>query len=101
MLRSWDGCIRLFAAWPKDMAGSFTTLRAEGAFLVSASCRDGNVADVSIHSEKGARCRVANPWAADVSVVDGDGKAVETTVEGDIVCFDTAVGGSYRLAPAS
>jgi len=101
MLQSWDGYLRIFDAWPKDMAGSFTTLRAEGAFLVSASFRDGSVADVSIHSEKGAHCRVANPWAADVSVVDDDGKVVETTAEGDVVCFDTAVGGSYRLAPAS
>ena len=41
MLQSWDGAIRLFPSWPRDLACSIRTLRAEGAFLVSASWRSG------------------------------------------------------------
>ena len=69
MLQSWDGCLRIFAAWPKDMNGSFTTLRAQGAFLVSAAFEGGVCGDVTLSSEKGARCRVASPWESGATVV--------------------------------
>ncbi|MHC4562975.1 MAG: glycosyl hydrolase family 95 catalytic domain-containing protein [Planctomycetota bacterium] len=101
MLQSWDGCIRIFDAWPKDMNGSFTTLRAQGAFLVSAAHEGGKVGDVTLMSEKGAPCRVGSPWDGGVSVSDSAGNAVETTVdELGITCFDTSAGETYTLSAA-
>lgn len=49
-----DGAIRLFPNWDKGVRASFSTLRARGAFLVSATVGEGEVADVEIYSEKGA-----------------------------------------------
>jgi len=100
MLQSWDGCIRLFDAWPKNLTAAFTTLRARGAFLVSAAFRDGALADVTIFSEKGARCRVTSPWCEGFRVVDSDGNAVAAAVEDGIVCFETVAGGRYELTPS-
>jgi len=102
MLQSWDGVIRLFPAWPKDRNGRFETLRAEGAFLVSAAWREGQVESLSILSERGKRCRVASPWPGGLEVVDSSGRPVGTTVESEnIACFDTEPGGQYELRPRS
>jgi alpha-L-fucosidase 2 len=63
LLQSYSGTIRVFPAIPaswKDI--SFKTLRAEGAFLVSAIRRDGLTQMVEIHSEKGGLCRIENPF---------------------------------------
>ncbi len=62
MLQSWDGLIRVFPAWPKDIPAEFSQLRAEGAFLVSASQRDGQVTHLKVKSLAGGPCRIANPW---------------------------------------
>ena len=37
LLQSSNGSIHLFPAWPRKEPAAFTTLRAKGAFLVSAS----------------------------------------------------------------
>jgi hypothetical protein len=98
MLQSWDGAIRVFSCWPDDLPASFTTLRAEGAFLVSAAWRDGQVQSLAIESERGKRCRIVNPWDDQVTVTITDGKTVETTVEEDnVICFDTTAGLKYEV----
>ena len=64
LLQSYSGVIRLFPAIPDTWKNvSFKTLRAEGAFLVSAERRDGRVARVEISCEKGGLCRLENPFA--------------------------------------
>ena len=105
LLQSWDGAIRLFPAWPRRLDAGFTTFRAEGAFLVSASLNSGRVESVSIHSERGRPCCVASPWEAGCVVRDIDGKDVATTVEpksddADWVRFETQPGVTYELTPA-
>ena len=63
LLQSYSGTIRVFPAVPagwKDV--SFTTLRAEGAFLVSADRRARLTQRVEIFSEKGGTCRLENPF---------------------------------------
>jgi len=63
LLQSYSGIIRLFPAVPTDWKDiSFKTLRAEGAFLVSAERRDGQTQTVTIISEKGGVCRLENPF---------------------------------------
>lgn len=64
LIQSYSGTIRLFPAIPDDWKDvSFKTLRAEGAFLVSARMTDGKVTRVEIISEKGGLCKLANPFA--------------------------------------
>ncbi len=77
MLQSWDGALRIFPAWPRKLDASFTTFRAEGAFLVSASWSNGRVGKAEILSEKGGPCRVYSPWPGGLRVLDARGREVE------------------------
>ena len=65
LLQSHTGIIRIFPAIPlkwKDVA--FKTLRAQGAFLVSARQKEGKMEKVEIISEKGGICKLRNPFGA-------------------------------------
>ncbi len=72
LLQSHSGTIRLFPAVParwKD--ASFKTLRAEGAFLVSAQRRNGVTQSVQIVAEKGGLLRLETPFAGATFMVTG------------------------------
>ena len=63
LLQSHAGFIELFPAIPvswKDV--SFNSLRAEGAFLVSATRKMGETRELTISSEKGGTARIKNPF---------------------------------------
>ena len=63
LIQSHTGIIHIFPAIPtgwKDL--SFSTLRAAGAFLVSAEQKGGEVEKVEIISEKGGVCKLRNPF---------------------------------------
>jgi alpha-L-fucosidase 2 len=63
LLQSYSGTIRVFPAIPSNWRDvSFSTLRAEGAFLVSAERRDGLTRHVKILAEKEGLCRIENPF---------------------------------------
>ncbi len=82
LLQSHSGTIHIFPAIPaawKDAA--FESLRAEGAFLVSARRTQGQVMEVRIVCEKGGRLRMANPFET-VFTIDGRwDKASRETIE--------------------
>lgn len=63
LLQSWDGAIALFPCWPLNIRASFTDFRAEGAFLVSASCGDGKIYGAAVKSLKGGALSLYAPWA--------------------------------------
>ena len=96
-MQSWDGMIRLFPAWPRDIEASFSTFRAEGAFLVSSSWKDGEVRALTVASEIGGRCAVMSPWGQDVEVRDGD-RSVSIAIDTDIITFETTPGMTYDFA---
>lgn len=63
LLQSHTGEVRIFPAVPaawRDV--SFTTLRAQGAFLVSAARENGRTTRVEITSERGGECRLVSPF---------------------------------------
>ena len=98
MLQSWDGVIRVFPAWPKNINANFRTLRAEGAFLVSASWQNERVQSVSITSECGKFCRVVSPWLDNMYVLDEKGEKIATKKGSmNIVSFETKPGYIYHL----
>ena len=97
LLQSWDGVIRIFPDWAPDIDARFETLRAEGAFLVTAAQRGGVAQDVSMTSEKGQPCRIESPWPGGMTVLDESGKPVETSDEDNIYSFDTTPGAKYEL----
>lgn len=96
MLESWDGAVRVFPAWPKSVDAHFETLRAQGAFLVSASWKDGGVQDVEITSERGAPCCLQEPWPGKTKIVDKNGADVAAQSENGLLRFATSVGETYR-----
>jgi hypothetical protein len=98
MLQSWDGALRVFPAWPKKLDARFDSFRAEGAFLVSAAWSRGQVAELTVHSERGAVCRVYSPWSHGIRVADNTGR--EIAVGADPYGrpeFATQPGMQYRL----
>lgn len=107
LLQSHEGFLVLFPAWGAGSSAAFTTLRARGAFLVSAAIDDARNVAGSVHivSEAGITCRVLSPWSGTPQVVDGAGNIVamrEQVVRGiHVHVFDTKQDGTYLMSPAS
>ena len=65
LLQSHTGFVHIFPAIPSDWTTiSFDQLRAEGAFLISASMEEGAVKKVGIRSEKGGLLKLKNPFGS-------------------------------------
>jgi alpha-L-fucosidase 2 len=63
LIQSHSGVIRLFPAIPSEWKNaSFTKLRAEGAYIVSAKMENGEVTSVDVLSEKGGELHIASPF---------------------------------------
>ncbi len=98
LLQSYSGTIRVFPAIParwKDV--SFKTLRAEGAFLVSAERQDGTTQRVEIVAEKGGLLRIENPFPGTPDAVIGV-DAGNAKVDGNDLIIRTAPGQKIVLA---
>ena len=76
LLQSVDNIIRVFPCWPKDKHASFTDLRAQGGFLVSAEQKDGKVVKLVIKSTVGGKLRILDPWTG--KIVEAETKPGET-----------------------
>jgi hypothetical protein len=94
-----EAVIRVFPAWPKEWDASYT-LRARGAFIVSASHKAGKIESVTLKSEAGGVCRVRNPWGAGAAVaVRRNGKRAGL-LRGAVFTIATTRGETIVLAPA-
>jgi hypothetical protein len=103
LLQSHEGFLSFFPAWGTDGAAgdvSFISLRARGAFLVSARVSTG-VTDVTIYSEVGATCRLLSLWKGVRPVVrTWSGTTVEVaavSVKGVAVWEFKTTKGTYTL----
>ncbi len=98
LLQSWTGVIDVFPAWPVDVDAEFRTLRAEGAFLVSAAWQANALQRVSIVSEASGECRVRAPWGEGTPVVTDERNAIIANRMTDgIVSFAAKAGTSYAI----
>lgn len=94
LMQSYTGTIELFPNWPLDTDARFSTLRAVGAFLVSASLQEGKVQWVGIKSERGAQLKIKSPWGKKGFVeVNGIKQPITT----EIIDMDTSPGMEIRL----
>lgn len=86
LLQSHRGKISIFPAIPdlwKDV--TFTTLRAQGAFLVSAERRGGKTRSVEILSEKGGPCILVSPFSGkEISLPMKPGERMVLTEDPDL-----------------
>jgi alpha-L-fucosidase 2 len=92
LLQSQNALLQLFPAVPAEWSTvSFTGLRAEGAFLVSATRIGGKVDSLRIVSERGGRLRVENPFRGGVATVTGAAVTPETFRQ-PVIDLDTTPG---------
>ena len=99
LLQSQGGVIRIFPAYPFEIGdAAFFSLRARGAFLVSAETRNGEPAYAIIRSLKGNDCRFMNVFGEKISVRDletGEKISFEEA-DGDII-FKTEAEHEYAV----
>lgn len=86
--------ITLFPNWNKNISTTFADLRAKGAFLLSASCKDGEVTEVSVLSEKGGKLKIKNPWK-NGAIIDN------TCYKNNIIELDTVPKQIINIFPLS
>jgi hypothetical protein len=96
LMQSFDGTIRLFPNWPKNQDARFGTLRARGAFLVSAELKGGVVSGVSIRSERGGNCVLVNPWPGRKVKVTRGSKSIELAGD-ERLTIETRAGESLAI----
>ncbi|MDR1170354.1 MAG: hypothetical protein LBK97_05925 [Prevotellaceae bacterium] len=94
-----QGVLRLFPVWNRGRDASFHQIRVEGAFLVSAKLKDGEISDVRIFSEQGRELNLLNPWKGrGIKVECPEGKQ---SYGGERIRIKTEKGTTYRLYPVS
>lgn len=82
-----DSVIQLFTAWPKEWNASFRLL-ARGAFVVESKLEGGAITTVSIKSNAGVECRIANPWPGSRVTLLRNGDKAES-LDGQILRFSS------------
>ena len=89
LIQSHAGFLELFPAIPSDWNNvSFKTLRAEGAFLVSAKKENGKVESLNIHSEKGGRLKVKSPFGKFEQKINGKVKISQSEAGFILIDFE-------------
>lgn len=72
LLESWDGTLKVFPVTPHEWGDvSFEKLRAEGAYLVSATRTSGKITHVKINSECGGDLCLSDPFSGVECKIEG------------------------------
>eukprot|EP00118_Oscarella_pearsei_P004347 m.18432 g.18432 ORF g.18432 m.18432 type:complete len:780 (+) comp27660_c0_seq1:15-2354(+) len=105
LLQSVGRVLVLFPVWPDNENASFIQLRAKGAFLVNGSYngQEKTTGNVTVFSEAGQDCTMANPWPQSDVVVsemlpDGSEMRVDTLWSKQRFTFKTAANGRYKVS---
>ena len=96
LMQSHQGVIRLFPCWNKTDDASFENLRADGAFLVSAELKNGEIISLEIKSLKGRNCTVKCEGVKSV-IRKADNAEIPYNTMGDTVSFETEADTEYIL----
>ena len=94
LMQSYNGELRLFPNWIIDTDAEFSTLRAVGAFLVSAKWSGGQVEWVEVLSEVGSTLTMLSPWESGAVCSRSD---VETILTGERFIVETSPGEILRF----
>jgi alpha-L-fucosidase 2 len=95
LLQSVGNKIRLFPCWPANQNASFTGLRAQGGFVVSAGFKDGQVTSATIESSAGRELCLLSPW----KTVYVNGRKCDIAASG-LVTMQTKKGQVFRFTPS-
>ena len=96
VIQSGDGIINLLPALPDEWnSGYLCGIKAKGGFEVSVYWSDGKLISASVKSSVGGLCRIrAN---AVVSVCHENSKTVNSSINDDVISFDTAPDSIYII----
>lgn len=99
LLQSQGGVIRIFPAYPfEEGDAAFFSLRARGAFLVSAEARNGAPSYAIVRSLRGNDCAFMNVFGKDVRVRDlENGQLIEFTEKDGNIIFATEEKHEYAV----
>jgi alpha-L-fucosidase 2 len=98
LLQSCGGAVKVFPAVPASWKNAgFATLRAEGAFLVSADMRAGRVERIEVRSEKGGTLRIENPFPKGIGFRTELSGARRAPGEKDMLVFECRPGARVVL----
>ena len=97
LLTGEKGIIKVFPGIPPEKDAAFSSLRADGAFLVSAAKANGAITEISILSEHGGICRIQNPWLYAVRISPTD---KNTVCSDPVLEFQTSPGEKIILRQA-
>ncbi len=102
LLQSWGNKIRVFPAIPKKWSEtSFSQLRAQGGFLVSASLKEGKTEWIEIKSQAGESCVLKTiDWTTAVQV-KGTRKFKISPLGNGEFAIDLKAGEEILLSPRS
>ena len=92
MLQSVADSICVFPALSETSVASFTNLRAQGGFLVSARKDDSNVEHIEVKSTVGGTLRLLAPWPDPLAQIGNGSWASVTPDEQGVVTIDTQPG---------
>lgn len=96
LLQSHTGVVHVFPAIPAGWTDvAFRNLRAQGAFLVSATKSGGRLTQVQVRPEQGGTLRLALP--ADSKVKELRGATATDTADADILTLQTEKGKTVTL----
>lgn len=98
-LQDWGGCIRVFPAVPREWPdASFAGMRADGAFLVSATRRGGRTVSIDVECELGGTLRLRSDMAPDDCHVTSGGQPVSYRTAGNQLIIRTRRGQHLRIS---
>jgi hypothetical protein len=96
LFQSYSGELRFFPNWPKEKNAEFKSLRAVGAFLVSARWNDGQVQWIEILSEAGKPLNILSPWKTGARCISSGGEKI---LSGERFILQTKPGERMQLMP--
>jgi len=99
LIHTVRGVLQVFPAVPRAWKNiSFKNMRAEGAFLVSATMKDGKIEGIEIFSERGGRIKLRNNIAEEVIILQRGQE--ETRTRSELLLIDTVQGKQTIVKPA-
>lgn len=103
LIQSQGGVIRIFPAYPEELGdAAFFSLRARGAFLVSAELRNSVPSYAIVRSLRGNACTFMNVFGENVRVRDLEtNEAVDYVTENGNLVFSTVQEHEYVIENAS
>ena len=72
LLQSAGDILRIFPCWPEDKDASYTNLRAQGGFLVTAEQSEGKTTRLEITSTVGGKLRLLSPWSSIKATINSE-----------------------------